>query len=230
MTEKSLHLRGMRVGVAEPRQILQLDRGPAFFTDPTIRCAPHRRDSGLWTSEIPSEVSKAARLCRQECPVRARCLAWATTNKEKAGVWGGVSMGRDSKRTAPRGKRRKPVQPPELKDEALVDKALASTRVFFGRLTSDQQATVVRGGLARGMTYTALAVRLQHPVSVLQKLAEPDEPTLDDQVRELHARGLSNGDIAKGLGTTGQTVAASLRSQGLVSNFRVGRPRKDVAA
>jgi hypothetical protein len=117
-----------------------------------------------------------------------------------------------------------------LKDAAFVDKALSSTRVFFDRLTGDQQATVVRGGLARGMTYAMLAVRLQHPVSVLQKLAEPDEPTYDDRVRRLYEQAYNNGEIATALGSTRTSVATSLKAQGLEPLFGRGRPRKVVAA
>lgn len=222
-------VRGMRVGVAEPRQLNVPPAGPAFFTDPRRRCAPTRPDSALWTSELSSQTGKAARLCRMECPLVAECKAWATENNERWGVWGGMNLTngvvRKTRRRLAR-EQRKPV----LTREALVDKALTSNRLFFSKLTSDQQAAVVRGGLGRGLSYTALAQRLQHPVSFLQRLADPDAPTFDDQVHELWEKDCSDTEIAVTLGSTKTSVGASRRAQGLSPNFSRGRPRKVVAA
>jgi WhiB family redox-sensing transcriptional regulator len=49
-------------------------------------------DPELWFPELDSlwRVAQAKKICG-ECPVKVECLAYATDNKFKDGIWGGLS-------------------------------------------------------------------------------------------------------------------------------------------
>jgi len=54
------------------------------------RPAPCTSLPDVWWSDDPELLEQAANLCGR-CPVLAECDAFATANKETAGVWGGRS-------------------------------------------------------------------------------------------------------------------------------------------
>jgi WhiB family redox-sensing transcriptional regulator len=52
-------------------------------------CIGH--DPEMWFSVLPLRRIDAAEICGS-CPVRARCLAWASETGQRFGVWGGVDL------------------------------------------------------------------------------------------------------------------------------------------
>ena len=56
-------------------------------------CASHG-DPDLWFPDGDRQrEAEAVAICRQECPVRAGCLAYALGNDIESGVWGGTTEG-----------------------------------------------------------------------------------------------------------------------------------------
>lgn len=73
-------------------------------------CAVPAADPDLWSSTSPVGQGRAVWLCRNACPVRAQCLAWAESNRQLIGetVTGGVLWAKVRNRAVVR---RAPVQP-----------------------------------------------------------------------------------------------------------------------
>lgn len=52
-------------------------------------CAKYDPDD--WFADNATTRRFAAEVCRDECPVRAECLAYALKNRIPSGIWGGLS-------------------------------------------------------------------------------------------------------------------------------------------
>jgi hypothetical protein len=59
--------------------------------DTKAACGSGRHNPDLWHSVLIEEIDHAKAVCRVECPVMARCLAWALATGQDHGVWGGLS-------------------------------------------------------------------------------------------------------------------------------------------
>ncbi len=90
MNDKIPILRGRRL--VEPRQPLEIPDWPEWMTDPRRRCSPEYPDAYQWTSNDRSDLTVAARKCREHCPVLAECHAWAVEQRELHFCWGGLVM------------------------------------------------------------------------------------------------------------------------------------------
>lgn len=63
------------------------DRGRCRDLDPDLFFPPLEGES----SEQRQARESAAKAVCGTCPVRSDCLAWAITNRERLGVWGGLN-------------------------------------------------------------------------------------------------------------------------------------------
>lgn len=84
----TLHLRGHRL--VEPRQPFEAPERPAWMTDLRRRCSPVHRDAAQWTSDDQSDLTLAARKCRDHCPFLDECRDRAAEQNERHFAWGGL--------------------------------------------------------------------------------------------------------------------------------------------
>lgn len=63
------------------------DRGRCRDLDPDLFFPPVEAES----SEQRHAREAAAKAVCASCPVRQECLSWALTNRERLGVWGGLT-------------------------------------------------------------------------------------------------------------------------------------------
>lgn len=111
MTNRTPHFRGMRVGGAEPRQPQLPPERPDWFEDPRRACSPLHGRHLLWTSEVRSDLERAARICRQACPFLSQCRAWAIETDQRHFTWGGINLSTEEGRKAAKAKRRRQAVP-----------------------------------------------------------------------------------------------------------------------
>jgi len=77
------------------------------FDDPDAACRNPDYEPDWWFAEEGSaEAKRARRICRDECAVVFACLAYAITNEQRHGIWGGLSMSSQSDARA-RGQHRR---------------------------------------------------------------------------------------------------------------------------
>lgn len=86
-------------------------------------------------------------------------------------------------------------------DHVEIDRALAGQAALFRRMSPDQQAEVVRTGLARGRSYASMSRLFMRSVNALTAMVgDGARDEFDQQVRALHAREFSDQKIAVHLG------------------------------
>lgn len=82
-----------------PRKKAPASRARTAFVDPDTRenqawrleaaCLDH--DPDLWFSDSDHSQEYATAICFG-CPVREKCLAWATDTHQSFGIWGGIDF------------------------------------------------------------------------------------------------------------------------------------------
>lgn len=90
--------------------------------------ACRKADPDLFFTEDPLKIAAALSLCSQ-CPVVEECGAWAKSNGEKAGIWGGKNLGA-SVLTIEHGKYTGYVRGCHLTDCAPLDGCLGAKRRY----------------------------------------------------------------------------------------------------
>lgn len=118
-------------------------------------------------------------------------------------------------------------------DHVRIDRALGDLALFRS-MGQDERAEVIRAGLDRGMTLQQVATqvrRTQHDLLVILggegRSLEADRLQLEERIRELHARGLSDSDIALRLGKTAGGINHVRRRLGLPTLYGPGGRRID---
>lgn len=66
--------------------LLETDHGDGWRQ--AAACGRH--DEDLWFSTAPAHIAAAKSICRNECPVRQRCLTQTLTDGDDFGVFGGL--------------------------------------------------------------------------------------------------------------------------------------------
>lgn len=117
-------------------------------------------------------------------------------------------------------------------DHVAIDRVLTSEPDRLARMSNGEQREVVLTGLARGMTVTALATRLNRGVRRLRELLPDDHPEsvasnrnrraaeraqLDLTVRALWEQGLPDTDIALRTGVSVYAIGDTRRRLGLAT-------------
>ena len=122
-------------------------------------------------------------------------------------------------------------------DHVRIDRALAGNAGLFRSMDSDEQREVVRTGRDRGLSVTALGVRLAKSTTDIHNLLgeptparAPRQEELDSKVRDLWSRELSDSDIALRIGIHPGTVAKKRHHLGLPALFGPGGRRKEVGS
>jgi WhiB family redox-sensing transcriptional regulator len=63
---------------------------PSTWMEPAA-CASHP-DADLWFPDADRQrEAQAVTICRDQCPVRVKCLSYALGNGIESGVWGGTT-------------------------------------------------------------------------------------------------------------------------------------------
>jgi Transcription factor WhiB len=79
-----------RSAAGKLRPPMLVDVGPAFLTDPRRGCAPEKLDDpDTFYPDTPAGRARAIKICKTECPFWHQCDSYATTHRERWGVWGG---------------------------------------------------------------------------------------------------------------------------------------------
>ncbi len=88
----------MRLDRSAGRTIPTFDRGPEWMFDDRRNCKPKYRHR-LFYSHLDTEQDRARGFCGT-CPFTTKCLAYALSENERHGMWGGVLMSSPAERDA----------------------------------------------------------------------------------------------------------------------------------
>jgi hypothetical protein len=118
-------------------------------------------------------------------------------------------------------------------DHVVIDRVLTTQPELLSGMTRRERREVVVTGLTRGMSISALSVRLNRAVKYLRELLPADHPEsaisnrnrraaerahLDVTVRDLWDKGLPDTDIALRTGTSVYVVGDTRRRLGLATH------------
>lgn len=113
-------------------------------------------------------------------------------------------------------------------DHVAIDRALNGQASLFRRMSTSEQAEVVRTGRTRRIGYTDMARLFMQPADRLRQLVGdtgPHRADFDAKVRALYNQVLPDGTIAVQLGVSYEKVRRSRQRQGLPAQFG-GRGRR----
>lgn len=136
------------------RSAWDLDSRPEVDWRTRGACAPPA-DPDPWSSKDRIELGRARWLCRNACPVRAECLAWAERKPQQVAdtVAGGVLWTRRKNSTEVR---RSPYQPQPISPDHVLLPPPTYTRLLY-------RIDEIRAMVAAGMSNRAIADRLEAP-------------------------------------------------------------------
>lgn len=136
------------------RSAWDLDSRPEVDWRTQGACAPPANPD-LWSSASIVDRGRAVWLCRNACPVRAQCLAWAQDNRQLIAdtIAGGVLWTRRRNRTEVR---RNPYQPKPIPPGYVSLPTSGYTRLLY-------RIDEIRAMVAAGMSNRAIAARLECP-------------------------------------------------------------------